>query len=409
MKWIIIGILFSVYLFEMIVSILNYRYRFKPIPEVLKDVYDEDRYGTWLMYSLENHRFTLIRRGFDLILLVVFLLAGLFARLETVTATWTSSPILATLYFLGVYQTVEFLLAIPFKHYAIFKIEEKYGFNKTTKNTFIKDQFIAYMMTIILGGLIVGGLHALYLQFSNNLWTFVFVSWASITLVMILIFMFLNKLFLRLFNKFTPLPEGTLRSRIEELASSLGFNIKALSVMDASKRSTKLNAFFTGIGKSKEVVLFDTLVEKMSEDEILSVLAHELGHAVHKDTLRVLAQQILIILIYSLGIGLILQSGSLATTFGLSGVHFGFALILFFILFEPIQLLLGIPLAALSRKAEYKADAFAKSKTQGESMISALKVLAKEDLVNLNPHPLTVLLYYSHPPMKDRIEAILKA
>jgi STE24 endopeptidase len=409
MKWVIIGILFAVYLFEMIVSFLNYRYRFKPIPDVLKDVYDEDRYGAWLMYSLENHRFTLIRRGFDLILLVVFLLAGLFARLETVTASWTTSPILATLYFLFVYVSVEFLLAIPFKRYQIFKIEEKYGFNKTTKKTFVKDQFLAFVMTMILGGLIVGGIHALYLQFSNNLWTFVLVSWGSITLVMILIFMFLNKVFLRLFNKFTPLPEGSLRTRIEELASSLGFNIKALSVMDASRRSTKLNAFFTGIGKSKEVVLFDTLIDKMSEDEILAVLAHELGHAAHKDTYRNLIQQILIILIYALGIGLILQSKTLATTFGLSGVHFGFALILFFILFEPIQLVLGIPLSALSRKAEFKADTFAKSKTSGEHMISALKVLAKEDLVNLNPHPLTVLLYYSHPPMKERIEAIIKA
>lgn len=409
MKWVIIGILVAVYLFETIVSYLNYRYRFKPVPDVLNDVYDENRYGTWLMYSLENHWFTLIRRGFDLALLLFFLLSGLFARLEVVTASWTDSPIMATLYFLGVYVTVEFLLAIPFKHYAIFKIEEKYGFNKTTKKTFTKDQFIQYVMTMVLGGLMVGGIHALYLQFSDQLWTFVGVAWGSITVVMVMIFMFLNKVFLKLFNTFSPLPEGTLRQRIEELASSLGFNIKKLSVMDASKRSTKLNAFFTGIGRSKEVVLYDTLIEKMSEDEILAVLAHELGHAVHKDTIRSLIQQILIISLYALGIGLILQSTELATAFGLSGVHFGFAMILFVILFEPIQLVLGIPLSYLSRRAEFKADAFAKSQTSGEHMISALKVLAKEDLVNLNPHPLTILLYYSHPPMKERIEAIKKA
>ena len=409
MKWVIIGILVAVYLFETIVSYLNYRYRFKPVPDVLSDVYDENRYGTWLMYSLENHWFTLIRRGFDLALLLFFLLSGLFARLEVVTSEWTDSPIMATLYFLGVYVTVEFLLAIPFKHYAIFKIEEKYGFNKTTKKTFIKDQFIQYVMTMVLGGLMVGGIHALYLQFSDQLWTFVGVAWGSITVVMVMIFMFLNKVFLKLFNTFSPLPEGTLRQRIEALATSLGFNIKKLSVMDASKRSTKLNAFFTGIGRSKEVVLYDTLIEKMSEDEILAVLAHELGHAVHKDTIRGLIQQVLIISLYALGIGLILQSVELATAFGLSGVHFGFAMILFVILFEPIQLVLGIPLSYLSRRAEFKADAFAKSKTSGDHMISALKVLAKEDLVNLNPHPLTILLYYSHPPMKERIEAINKA
>lgn len=408
MKWIVIGILVLVYLFELLVSLLNHSYRNKPIPKNLSDVYDEDRYQKWLAYSLDNHRFGLIKRGFNLLIMLILLLFGLFARLEVLTNTWTESEILATLYFLGIFETAMVLIGIPFKYYGIFVIEERHGFNKTTKKTFVKDLLIGYMMTIVLGGAIVAGIHALYLTF-NEVWTFILMTWGAITFVMLLIFMFLNKLFLRLFNKFTPLPEGSLKTRIEELSSSLGFNIKALSVMDASRRSTKLNAFFTGLGKSKEVVLFDTLIEKMKEDEILAVLAHELGHAVHKDIWRMLLQQIVLLLIYAAGIGLVLQSMDLAVSFGLIGVHFGFALILFMILFEPIEMLLGIPLSALSRRAEYKADAFAKSKTSGDAMISALKVLSREDLVNLNPHPLTVLLYYSHPPMKDRIDSIEKA
>lgn len=408
MKWVVIGILVLVYLFELLVSMLNHRYRSKPIPENLNDIYDQDRYQKWLAYSLDNHRFGQLKRGFSLLVMLSMLLFGFLAWLESMTSSWTENQVLATLFFLGIFETIMILIGIPFKYYGIFVIEERHGFNKTTKKTFVKDLIVGYLLMIILGGGIVSGIYALFLTF-NRLWTFIFVTWGAITFVMLIIFMFLNKLFLRLFNKFTPLPEGSLKTRIEELASSLGFNIKALSVMDASRRSTKLNAFFTGLGKSKEVVLFDTLIEKMSEDEIVAVLAHELGHAVHKDVWKVLVQQIVLLLFYAAGIGFVLESADFALSFGLTSVHFGFALILFMILFEPIQLILGIPLSALSRKAEYKADAFAKSKTSGAAMISALKVLSREDLVNLNPHPLSVLLYYSHPPMKERIDSIEKA
>lgn len=406
MKWIVMGMILVVYAFEMVVALLNHRSRMKFIPDRLKDIYDEERYYQWLAYSLDIHRFTMIRRGVNVLILLAFLFFGLFERIEATTSTWTTSPIMQSLYFLGFYQTFIVLLGIPFKHYQTFHIEARHGFNRTTKKTFTRDIIMGYIMTIVLGGLILGGLHALYLVFQDHLWTFILVSWASISVVMFLIFAFLNKVFLRLFNKFTPLPEGTLRTRIEQLASSLGFNIKALYVMDASKRSTKLNAFFTGIGKAKEVVLFDTLIEKMSEDEILAVLAHELGHAVHKDTWRMLFQQFAVVILYAAGIGLILQTPTLFTSFGLSGIHFGFAIILFMILFEPIEIFLGIPLNALSRRAEYKADRFSAKQTDAQHMISALKVLSREDLVNLTPHPLFVLLYYSHPPMNERIEAL---
>lgn len=406
MKWIVMGIVLLVYAFEMVVSLLNHQSRLKEVPERLKDIYDEERYHKWLAYSLDVHRFTMVRRGVNVLILLAFLFFGIFERIEATTSAWTDSTIMQSLYFLGFYQTFIVLLGIPFKHYQTFYIEARHGFNRTTKKTFTRDIIMGYIMTIVLGGLILGGINALYLAFQDNLWTFIVIAWAAISIVMFLIFAFLNKLFLRLFNKFTPLPEGTLRTRIEGLASSLGFNIKALYVMDASKRSTKLNAFFTGIGKAKEVVLFDTLIEKMSEDEILAVLAHELGHAVHKDTWRMLFQQIIIIMLYAASIGFILQAPTLFTAFGLSGVHFGFAIILFMILFEPIELLLGLPLNALSRKAEYKADAFSSKQTDAKHMISALKVLSREDLVNLTPHPLTVLLYYSHPPMNERIEAL---
>lgn len=405
MKWLLIGLTVGIYLFETVVAQLNYKHSLKPVPRLVQDVYDIKRYRKWLAYSLDVHRFSLVQGGFALVLSVVLLL-GPFSFLAKWTSTWLAHPILQSLAFLGVFQTLSVLLMLPLQAYRTFSIEERHGFNRTTTGVFLKDLVISYLVTLVLGGLILGGIQALYLHFVDRLWIFIFVTWAVLSGVMVLAVAFLGKLFLRLFNTFTPLPEGELKTRIEALAKSLGFSIKAILVMDASKRSTKSNAAFTGIGKTKEVILFDTLLEKMSEDEIMAVLAHELGHAMHKDTWRLLGQQIGVMALYAAGIGLILQSPGLFTAFGLSGVHFGFSVILFSILFEPISLLLSVPLSLFSRQAEYKADAFAAKHTRAAWLVSALKVLARENLVNLNPHPFFVLLYYSHPTMHERIQAL---
>lgn len=405
MQWMIIGLLVVIYLFETVIARLNQRNSLKPIPQAVQDVYDDDRYQKWLTYSLESHKFSLVLQGLSLVVMVILLL-GPFARLVAWTLGWSTNSVLQSLYFLGVYQTLMLFLTIPFQVYRTFSIEERHGFNRTNTKTFIRDLVVSYVVTIVLGGLILGGINALYLKFSANFWTFIITTWLVLSVIMLLAVAFLGKLFLRLFNKFTPLPEGTLRTRIEKLASTLGFSVKSILVMDASKRSTKSNAAFTGIGKTKEVILFDTLLEKMSDDEIMAVLAHELGHAMHKDTWRLLSQQIAVVALYAAGIGLVLQSPSLFTSFGLPGVHFGFSMVLFSILLEPIALLLGIPLNAISRKAEYKADQFSARHTNAKWMISALKVLSRENLVNLNPHPLSVLLYYSHPAMNERIKAL---
>jgi STE24 endopeptidase len=406
MVYLVVGIILSVYVFEFVVALLNNKYRLNPIPDNIKDVYDEEKYKNWLNYSLDQHRFSMIKRGFNLVVLLVLLLSGAFGWLESTVSAWSDSLRLQTLYFLGVYLIFSTLIGIPFRYHAQFVIEERYGFNKSTLKTFIKDIIKGLVLILFLGGWTVFGLHTIYLNTTGNLWNFILYAWLGIALIMILVFMFINRLIMRAFNKFTPLPEGELRDKIFALASKVGFNLKALYVMDASKRTSKLNAFFSGIGKTKEVVLYDTLIEKMSDDEILAVLAHELGHAVHKDTTRMLIQQILLLGLYAGLIGIVLQSASLMTPFGLSGIHFGFGLILFTILMSPFDLLLGIPLSYLSRKAEYKADAFAVAQTSSVHMASALKVLYRVGLSNLNPHPLAVILYYSHPPMSERLKAI---
>jgi STE24 endopeptidase len=232
------------------------------------------------------------------------------------------------------------------------------------------------------------------------------ILWIFISVVLLLIFVLNTKVFVRLFNKLKPIEEGELKDKITALAKKTGFEVKAISSMDASKRSTKLNGFYSGLGKIGEIVLYDTLISKLSIDQILAVLAHELGHAKHKDTLRMLVVQIMILGLYACGIGLILQMPIFFTSFGLEGIHFGFAFILFSILMEPLSLLLQIPVNILLRRAEYKADAFSVKMTSKKDMTEVMKILVTENFSNLNPHPLTVLLHYSHPPVSQRLQAI---
>lgn len=410
MAYVVIGLLILVYLFETVISTLNHRMRHKPIPKLAEGIYDDEKYQKWLNYSLDTHQFTQIQRGVSLLIMLVFLVFGVFGWLESVTNPWSSSAIMNTLYFLGIYTLFSMLISIPFRYYQQFVIEQTYGFNKTTKKTFVLDYIKRLILTVIFGGGIIAGLQALYqvvLDRQGSIWSFIGLAWVAAAFLVLILFMFLNRILIRLFNKMTPLPEGELRDKIESLAHQVGFNLKALYVMDASKRSTKLNAFFTGIGKTKEVVLFDTLIEKMSTDEILAVLAHELGHSVHKDVIRMLFQQLLILGLYVGLLGVVLSVPSLHTSFGLTSVHVGFSVILFMILISPIELILGIPLNYLSRVAEYKADAFSASITSKEAMRSALIVLYHQNLSNLNPHRLAILLYYSHPAVADRLGALM--
>lgn len=404
-KFIVVGIILVMFAFNLVVSYLNYRQRTQPIPKIVEGIYDQEKYTKWLNYSMETLRFDLITKTVSTLLLLVLLLVGAFGWLERLTNGWFEHPILRTLAFAGAYFIFDLLISLPFEYYATFVIEEKYGFNKSTHKTFFLDQVKNLLLVAVLGGGLLAGMHFLYLQFEGSLWLFILIAWAVMTLVTVLLF-FINKVFVRIFNKLTPLPEGELRTRIEALAASVGYKVTAISVMDASRRSTKLNAFFSGMGRTREVVLYDTLVEKMSEDQIVSVLAHELGHAVHKDVPKMLVQQIFVFGVYLVLFGLIAGSAALSQAFGLSGAHFAFSLMLFSILISPLDQLLDIPLNFLSCKAEYAADAFAAQHASGEAISGALVRLAQENLANLNPHPLYVLLHYNHPTLADRLSAI---
>jgi STE24 endopeptidase len=398
-----VSLIIIVFFIDIGLSILNYKNRKQPIPENVSDVYDKTDYAKWLNYTMEVFKLSIMRKVVDTLTLIIFLLAGWFPMLADFSNQYTSRVILQSMLFLGIYYAISYVLNIGFSLYRTFSIEERYGFNQSTPMLFFTDQVKNLGLTIVLGGGLLYLLLWLYLKFGNLSLVY---GWVTITLISLAINLLYTKVFIRLFNKLTPLTEGDLYDGVTQLAHKTGYAVKEISIMDASKRSSRLNAFFSGFGRFKHVVLYDTLIEKCQTDEIIAVLAHEIGHAKHKDVLRNFMISTLQLAIY-LGVLLIfLSSVTLAKSFGFEGVHYGFAMILFGILMEPVGMVSSIPLTAISRKAEYKADAFSAHAGYKEAMVRALKILARENFSNLTPHPLMVKLTYSHPPASDRIKAL---
>jgi len=403
MQQITIAIIISIFTLEMTLSALNYRNRLKPVPDNVSDVYDEEEYRKWLDYTMESHRLSMIAQVTETSILILFLLFGFFPYIAYIASSVTPDLKLQTLVFFGIYMTVSYALGIGFSIYQTFSIEERYGFNKSTVKTFLIDQVKSLLLAVILGGPLGYLLLSMYLGMGNE---FILYSWLLFMALSLVINLLYTRVFIRLFNKLTPLPDGELKEKIESLARKTGYGIKGISVMDASKRSSRLNAFFSGFGRFKQIILFDTLVGKLSADETVAVLAHEIGHARHRDVLKNFLLSAVQTAAYLALLTFFMSSGDFSMAFGFSDVHLGFAIILFGILMEPLGILLGIPLAAISRKAEYRADRFSAETAGKEPMTSALKVLARENFSNLTPHPLVVMMSYSHPPISDRITAI---
>ncbi|TVP96429.1 MAG: M48 family peptidase [Acholeplasmatales bacterium] len=403
--WLIIGILLVVYAVELWLAVLNLRQRNKPLPENVADIFDEERYRTWRNYQSETYRLMFIGKSLRLLVLLALLALGGFAYFVELAESVSGNAYVQTLVFLGLYQVIVLLIGWPLSYYRTFSIDERYGFNRSTKKLFVIDKIKGVVLLVVLGGGLVLLFQVIFSQV-DNIVLFAVIAWAVAFAIVTLIAYLYTAVFVKIFNKIDPLPEGELREKIEALADTIGFKVKAISQMDASKRSTRLNAFFSGFGKNKDIVLFDTLIEKMETDQILAVLAHEFAHGKHKDVQRMFIQQALVFALYTALVAVVLQTEALYTAFGLNGIFFGFALIMFMVLISPIEFLLGVPLSWLSRRAEYRADAFAAGYLGASSMIGALKVLAKEDLADLNPHPYLVTAYYSHPPMSLRIGAL---
>ncbi|HBS91145.1 MAG TPA: peptidase M48 [Erysipelotrichaceae bacterium] len=405
MKLFILFVLVATFVFEWVMSTLNYQHRTQPIPDNVRDVYDPQEYSQWLEYTMLNHRLSNVGSGISFGIMLVLLSSDFFLYVHQWTMTISNSIPITTLLFLGVYMFISLVINLPFDYVSTFVIDQKFGFNTSTLTTFVLDKIKGLLLTVILGGALGYLLITLYLQFQL---TFILIGWGVMVLVVLLVNVLYTKVFIRLFNKLTPLQDSTLKARIEVFAQSVGYEVTKISVMNASKRSTKLNAFFSGFGKFKQIVLYDTLIEQCSEDEIVAVLAHEIGHAKHKDVIRSFAQSVIMLFVYLVVLVIFFETTYFVQPFGFSEPHIGFSMILFSILMSPIGIVLQLPLSYLSRKAEFKADYFAKVHGYGPALVSALKLLAKKNFSNLTPHPWVVKLSYSHPPMSKRIEMLSK-
>ncbi|NNE03286.1 MAG: M48 family metallopeptidase [Eudoraea sp.] len=396
----ILIILIAQFIIETILEYLNSRKFQDAIPEELDGIFDDAAYVKSQEYKKTNYKFGLFTSSFSLIVTLSFLIFGGFEWVDTLTRSITTSPIPMALLFFGIIMIGSDILSTPFAYYKTFVIEEKFGFNKSTRKLFVIDKIKGWAMLAALGGLILSLVMWFYEWVGSSFWIY---AWALIALFTIFMNLFYSKLFVPLFNKQTPLEEGGLKSKIQEYAHTVGFELKNIFVIDGSKRSTKANAYFSGFGKEKRVTLYDTLLKDLEEDEIVAVLAHEVGHYKRNHILFNLFVSVLITGITLYVLSLFINNPAVSLAIGVTVPSFHAALIGFGILYSPISEITGIAMNYVSRKFEYQADNYAKNTFAPLPLISSLKKLSKNNLSNLTPHAAYVFMHYSHPPLIDRV------
>ncbi len=385
--------------YSVILNLYKRRSAENPIPESVSDVYDDETYTKWRAYNAEHSRLDLISSivsGVANLILLGLNVYSAFAGL------FPADPVVQTLAVVLIDVVVSEIVHLGFSYHGTMVIEQKYGFNKSTKKTFVTDKIRGFILSAALSLAIAFLLMALH----NWLGDYLIILFAAVMFLFSLLISFLYPLLSRIGNKFEPLVEGELRTRLMELLTSHGYKVRDIKVMDASRRTTKLNAYFTGFGSSKTIVLFDNLVNAMTPDEICAVFAHELGHGLHKDVLKLQIINIGNFLLMAVAAWLAVCSSVIHEAFGFGEVNYGFAYILIGIFISLIQPLTSMVINALSRKFEYRADRQAVTEGYGEAMIHALKKLARENFAELAPTRISVLLEYSHPPLADRISAV---
>ena len=403
---IITAIILVGYVIGEVLDWLNLRNSSTELPPEAEGIYNEEQYRKSQEYQKVNARFSFLTSAFSTALTIAFLWLGGFGWLDNLLAPHISNSILLSLVYFGVLFVVSDLINTPFQLYSTFVIEERFGFNKTTYRTFFLDKFKGYLLGALIGGLILGVLLYLVQLLGTNFWI---VFWVAIVIFMVVMNMFYTTLILPLFNKLTPLEDGTLRDAITQYSQKVGFPLTNIFVIDGSKRSNKANAFFSGLGKKKKVVLYDTLIENHSEDELLAIFAHEVGHYKKKHI-----QQGLILSIVQTGImlyilSLMIFNEQLSLALGGSQMRIHLNLIAFGMLYSPISMIIGLFMNVISRKNEYEADRFAVVTANGQSLANGLKKLSSDNLSNLQPHPAYVFFNYSHPPLLKRLAAISAA
>ncbi len=403
--YIIVSIIVIEFIWDRILLYLNTTRWSENIPEELEGIYEKDKYAKQQRYSKVNYKFGWITGVFNLILVLIMLFAGGFAFVDQWALSISNHIILRALVFFGIIGLASTVLNLPFSIYSTFVIEESFGFNKTTAKTFVGD----FIKSLIIGAILGGGIMSLIIWFysiaGSYFWLY---AWGLITVFMLFITMFYTSILLPLFNKQTPLDNGELKTAIQDFCKKVNFKLDNVFVMDGSKRSTKANAFFSGLGSKKRIVLYDTLINDLKTDEIVGVLAHEIGHYKKKHTLWGMITGILQTGVMLFIFSEFVDSPALSQALGLDEPVFHIGLIAFGILYSPISGITGLVSTLLSRKNEYEADEFAAKNHNSVSLINALKTISVNALSNLTPHPLYVFFHYSHPPLLERVRALRK-
>ena len=395
--------LIGLHVLETVATLLNLRRLDPRLPEEFAGVFSEADYAKSQEYARESERFDLMAGTFRLVVFLGFWLGGGFAWLDGLVRGMAEGEIVRGLLGFALMHAGATLVSLPFEIYGTFRIEAKYGFNKTTPGTFAADRVKGLGLAAGIGLPLLALLLWIF-QRVPQAWVW---AWVATTVFMLALQFVAPRWLMPLFNKFTPLDEGPLRRAILGLAERCAFPLRDVFIIDGSRRSTKGNAFFAGFGRNKRIALYDTLVEKHPEPELLAVLAHEIGHFKKRHIVQRLVAAVVQLAVLFLCMGLVLTNAGLAEAFGLKGPTLWLGFVFFMILFEPVQLLIGIAGNVWSRRHEFEADEYAASVTGGpEAMTGALKRLARDSLSNLTPHPLYVFLHYSHPPMLERLAAL---
>ena len=398
--FIFIGLTIFNFLFTTVLEYLNDKNWNESIPNDLEGFYDSDKYQKAKNYKIERGKISLLNSSISFVITLLMLFFFGFGLISEYAVSFSDSTIIQSCIFFMIFHLLTTFLGMPFSYYSTFFIEEKYGFNKTTLKTFIVDKirglFISSLFIIVLTSLAIISIE----YFSTGFWIWL---WIGLSLFMVFLNMFYADLIVPIFNKLTPLENGELRSKIESYSKKVGYSLKNIFVIDGSKRSTKANAFFSGLGPRKTIALYDTLIEKHTDEELVSVLAHEVGHFKKKHILVSMFLTILQLGIMCYLFELCMNMEVIASSLGSSKMNFHIGIIAFSFLYSPIGLITGILMNILSRKNEYEADKFAKDTYNGNFLELALKKLSVDSLSNLYPHPLYVFVHYSHPPLLKRL------
>lgn len=402
-KYLLLGVLTLNFIVNKILGYINIKREVPQVPSTLQEYVDREKLLKAKDYQKANYAFGLITSSFSFILTFCFIYFGFFGWVDQWLSSYMEQPLLLSLVYFAVIFIGSDILSIPFDYYQIFVIEEKFGFNKTSKSTYLNDKLKGYLLSIMIGGGLLGILLWLIHQMGQNFW---WQFWIISAVFMVFVNLFYTALILPFFNKLTPLAEGELKSKIVSYAQSVNFPLDNIFVIDGSKRSSKANAFFSGFGTRKKVVLYDTLIDQHTPDELVAVLAHEIGHYKKKHILWGMMASIIQVGVLLFILSLFIFSENMSLALGGSSVAIHLNIIGFTMLFSPISLILGIGMNMLSRKNEFEADAYAKITFDGKPLAEALKTLSANSLSNINPHPWYVFVNYSHPPLLDRLQRL---